>query len=298
MHSTHSTLSKAQSHSTFSGRTVLCADDSETVLRALEIRCQGLGFQVEKAKDGLQTLLRVAKGKLDLLILDLNLPDTSGFRVIERLTDPKFPPLPVIILTSQSDTESIQRCEDLGVLYVHKAENVWDELEKAIQRVFSEKREGEPTRVVPDDNLAERAHRILLVDDDPITLRWLTSVLQKQNFETIQATGGMKAFWLALRWLPDLIITDYNMDEGSGSYLLGRIKSTPATAHIPVVVFTASTLTEGQIYPIRRDLVGRGEATEFLAKSLTPEVLLETVRKHIDRRLASGRHAANATNAS
>ena len=260
------------------------------MLRALEVHCQGLGFQVEKAKDGLQTLLRVARGKLDLLILDLNLPDTSGFRVIERLTDPKFPPLPVIVLTSQSDSESIQRCEDLGVLYVHKAENVWAELEKAIQRVFSEKREEELTRAVPDDNPTERAHRILLVDDDPIALRWLTSVLQKQNFETIHATGGMPAFWLALRWLPDLIITDYNMDEGSGRYLLGRIKSTPATAHIPVVVFTATPLTQAQIHPIRRDLLGRGEATEFLSKSLTAEVLLETVRKNINRRVASGRH--------
>lgn len=90
----------------------------------------------------------------------------------------------------------------------------------------------------------------------------------------------MKAFWLALRWLPDLVITDYNMDEGNGRYLLGRLKSTPATAHIPVVVFTATAFTQGELHPIRRELLGSG-AAEFLPKSPSVEVLIATVRKHI-----------------
>lgn len=153
MHTTHSALSGAQLRSTFSGKTVLVADDSETMLLALETRCQGLGFRVEKTTHGLQTLLKVAKGNLDLLILDLNLPDTTGFKVIERLTDPKFPPLPVIILTAQTDADTIKRCEDLGVPYVHKGDNAWTELETAIHRVFLERGEDEqcqvPRRKIP-----------------------------------------------------------------------------------------------------------------------------------------------------
>src|SRR6476646_5897449 len=98
----------------FNGRTVLLADDDEAFLTALEVRCKELGFRVERAEDGLRTLLKVSKEKPDLLVLDLNLPDVDGFKVVERLTDPKFPPLPVIVLTACSDEIAIQRCKELG----------------------------------------------------------------------------------------------------------------------------------------------------------------------------------------
>lgn len=286
MQPTHSSMTRTQSDPILSGKTVLLADDSETVLRALGVRCRGLGLRVETATDGLRTLLKVAREKPDLLILDLNLPDASGFQVIERLTDPKFPPLPVIVLTGQSDDTSIQRCEDLGVLYVHKGENTWPELEKTILKVFLEK--GKPgSQVAVEERPARTAPRILLVDDDPVVLRSLSSALQKHNCEVIQATSGMQGFWLTLRSQPDVVITDYNMEQGNGHYLLSRIKSTPSVKHIPVVVFTAEALPEREAHPIRRDLLGRGQAAAFLTKPITAQALLDVVGKHIELKRAS-----------
>lgn len=279
---THHSFSATRAGPTLSGKTVLLADDSETVLRALEVRCRGLGLRVETATDGLRTLLKVAKEKPDLLILDLNLPDASGFQVVEQLTDPKFPPLPVIVLTGQSDETSIQRCEDLGVLYVHKGEDTWAELEKAIQKVFLEK--GEPgSQATPEESPVRAAPRVLLVDDDPVVLRSLSSALQKHNLEVIQATSGMQGFWLTLRSQPDVVITDYNMEQGNGPYLLSRIKSTPSVKHIPVIVFTAEALPEREAHPIRRDLLGRGQAAAFLTKPITAQALLDVVGKQVER---------------
>src|SRR3989337_1951033 len=134
-----------QPRSNLAGRTVLLADDDEAFLRALEVRCRHLGFRVERAGDGLRTLLKVNKEKPDLLILDLNLPDVDGFKVVERLTDPKFPPLPVIVLTGPSDQTSIQRCEELNVFYVQKGPNPGADLEPLIFDVFRSKlREPKP----------------------------------------------------------------------------------------------------------------------------------------------------------
>lgn len=81
----------SHARSSLAGKTVLIADDDPTLLHALDAHCCTLGLRVETASDGLRTLLAVTKGKPDLLILDLNLPDADGFRVVERLTDPKYP---------------------------------------------------------------------------------------------------------------------------------------------------------------------------------------------------------------
>lgn len=106
-------------------------------------------------------------------------------------------------------------------------------------------------------------------------------MLQKRKLDVIQATSGMQGFWLALRAQPDVVITDYNMDQGSGQYLLSCIKSTPSIAHIPVIVFTGESLNEREAHPIRRDLLGRGQAAAFLTKPITPDALLGALEKQI-----------------
>lgn len=266
-----------------SGKTVLIGDDDEALLRVLDARCRAMGLRVETATDGLRTLLKVTKEKPDLLILDLNLPDVDGFRVVERLNDPKFPPLPVIVLTSRSDPASIQRCEELGVLYVQKSAENWDELEATINKVFLEKSVREIEHA-GQETTVQRAPLILLVDDDPIMLKALALTLQKYQVEIVQAQNGMQGFWLTLRMQPDLVITDYNMDQGSGHYLLSRIKSTPSVQHIPVIVFTGKAINEGEEHAIRRDLRGRGQAVAFLTKGAGPAKLMEEVRRHVPLR--------------
>jgi CheY-like chemotaxis protein len=284
MQPSHSALSDRQhSRPTLTGKTILIADDDPTLLRALEARCRALGPKVETASDGLRTLLKVTKDKPDLLILDLNLPDVDGFRVVERLTDPKFPPLPVIALTGRSREASIQRCEELGVLFVHKDENMWNELESTIFKVFLEKSESEP---LPSTEQAPvvKTPRILIVDDDPVVLKSMTSTLQMYDLELIHAPNGMQGYWLTLRMQPDLVMTDYNMEQGSGHYLLSRIKSTPSVQHIPVVIFTAEAISDGEQHAIRRDLRGRGQAAAFIAKRMSPSALVNEIARFIPLR--------------
>jgi len=75
----------------------------------------------------------------------------------------------------------------------------------------------------------------------------IAPALGKYRLRVIEAPNGMQGFWLTLKEQPDVVVTDWNMEEGSGHYLLYRIKNTPATRHIPVIVYTA----EGFSYPQR-----------------------------------------------
>ena len=89
-----------------------------------------------------------------------------------------------------------------------------------------------------------------------------------------------RAFWLALKIKPDAIVTDYYMAGGDGHYLLSRIKSTPATKGIPVIVCTGKITDARDRAPVERELLGRGQAADFLTKPVSVEQLLNSLRRH------------------
>ena len=270
----------------FHGKSALIADDDPIVVHALADRCKSLGMRVDTCGDGLRALLAIAKKAPDILILDLHLPDVDGFRVVERLADPKFAPLPVVLLTASSDQTSIDRCEALGALYLHKGAGALDELEDLMRNVFQEG--GEEKAVNPAEASVPPRTRVLLVDDDPLVLRMLASGLQQHGLEVLTALNGMQGFWLVLKNHPDIVVTDYNMLEGSGHYLLSRIKSTPSTQRTPVIVFSARAMTDGQRSELQRDLRGRGNAAAFLIKPITPDSLAKEIARHVPKRSVNG----------
>jgi len=49
----------------------------------------------------------------------------------------------------------------------------------------------------------------------------------------------MQALWIAMKEMPDVVVTDYRMPEGSGEYLIGRLRAVPALKGVPVIVVTA-----------------------------------------------------------
>lgn len=261
----------------FPGKSVLIADDDPVLVRALSNRCKSLGMHVESCGDGLRALIAISKKPPDILILDLNLPDVDGLRVVERLADPKFAPLPVILLTASLDPAVLKRCEALGALYLHKGAEALDNLEALMRKIFA----GQTAGCAPAKTPTRSRIRVLLIDDDPLVLRMLASGLQERGFEVLTAANGMEGFWLALKNNPDIVVTDYNMPEGSGHYLLSRIKSTPSTQRTPVIVFSARAMTEGQRSAIQRDLRGRGNAAAFLVKPITPDALVKEIIRHV-----------------
>jgi len=258
----------------FEGKTVLVADDDPVIREYLSAQCKKIGLRVETAADGLRAILTASKVEPDLLILDLHLPDVEGFRVCERLTDPKFEPLPVVILTADSGEETKRRCEELGATYVQKGGRLWDELKPVMQHILAAADE------VVDKKVETARPKILLVDDDAVVLKELTSRLQKSGLDVVTASSGMQAFWLALKIKPDAVVTDYYMPGGDGHYLLSRIKSTPATMRIPVVVCSGKISNARDRAPVERQLRGRGEAADFLTKPVSVERLLDSLRRN------------------
>lgn len=99
-------------------RSVLIVDDNQTHQYSLGRHLEESGFLVLQARTGAEALEIARTQKLDAVLLDINLPDTNGFEVCERLnSDPETASLPIIFHSATHDTQVARaRAMDLGAV--------------------------------------------------------------------------------------------------------------------------------------------------------------------------------------
>ena len=119
--------------------------------------------------------------------------------------------------------------------------------------------------------MADRAVRILLVDDEPPIQTLLSYPLQKDGYEVITAADGRQALERFEEITPDLVVLDVMMPKMDGLEVARRLKADPATASIPILLLSA----KAQEVDVRA-----GSATgadDYLTKPFDPLDLLERV---------------------
>lgn len=121
------------------------------------------------------------------------------------------------------------------------------------------------------------AEKILIVDDDPETLRLVGLMLQRQGFQTLSAKNGAEGLWLADNEKPDLIVLDLMMPDVDGYQVAKKLKSDPATANITLLVFTAKSQAEDRIAGIEAG------ADDYLTKPVRPAELIAHIKALLSR---------------
>jgi two-component system chemotaxis response regulator CheY len=102
---------------------ILVVDDSATMRRMVMAALRGLGgVRFHEAQTGLEAIERLSVASMDLVLLDLNMPDMHGLEVLRFLRSHKaFESLPVVVLTTRGDDESRAAAEREGAtLYLTK----------------------------------------------------------------------------------------------------------------------------------------------------------------------------------
>src|SRR5258706_12523430 len=89
--------------------------------------------------------------------------------------------------------------------------------------------------------------KILVADDDLSALKMTTLILQRQGYEVVVARDGAEALELIAASPPDLIILDVMMPRISGYEVCQRLRADPTTADIPIIMFTAKSLTADKV---------------------------------------------------
>jgi CheY-like chemotaxis protein len=115
--------------------------------------------------------------------------------------------------------------------------------------------------------------RILIVDDDPVSLRLLHFTLKRNGYTPVSATDGAQAWRELMVARADLVITDRAMPTVDGLHLLRNMRASEAYASIPVIMLTASPLDTAQ-----PEAEAEGAAA-FLTKPVSSRELLATIER-------------------
>ena len=123
------------------------------------------------------------------------------------------------------------------------------------------------------------AEKILIVDDDVDTLRLVGLMLQRQGYEIIAASNGSQGLAKALEERPGLILLDVMMPDMDGYEVTRRLRKNPATANIPILMFTAKTQLDDKVTGFE---VG---ADDYLTKPTHPTELQAHVKALLARNI-------------
>jgi len=97
-------------------KTILICDDEKHMLRLLSFTLGKTGCLVESVSDGDQALARIARGGVDLLLIDVMMPGKDGFETVRELRSmPEGEKMPVIILTARGASTTREVAGQLGV---------------------------------------------------------------------------------------------------------------------------------------------------------------------------------------
>ena len=126
--------------------------------------------------------------------------------------------------------------------------------------------------------------RILVVDDEPDVVTYLTTLLQDNGYMTDSARDGNQAMDQVKQNKPDLITLDISMPEKSGIKFYRELRGDPELSSIPVVVVTAVTGYGGKPEEFQKFLETRKQIPPpdgFVAKPIEQDELLSIIKKHI-----------------
>jgi CheY-like chemotaxis protein len=259
---------------------MLIADDDPCVLRAVADRCAGMGFEVETATNGLQALIKASQGKPDILVIDVHMPELDGLSVCDYLTEIAKRSPHVMVVTGRPDPDITERCKGVDATCIQKGRHFWSEFDACLAGMFPQQAAAIGQSKNPYAEIEVRKYpRILLVDDDPHIKKFFFNRFGKLGAELLYAADGIRGFWMARHQEPSVIVADYLMPNGDAEYLLRRLRNTPQTSRIPVIVHTGRRLDEVVKQRLRRPIAGQPGAARILRKSIDTSELSEALRR-------------------
>lgn len=268
---------------------VLIASFDQAFTDSILPGCQALGLTVSKAPDDLRTRVSLLPewqdtGAPDLIILDAAIPLFDGWTICEQFCSSSTLALvPVIVVIDGADEAKIRQCEELGAHYVVRSADVWERIEPLVFELL-DLTGGTMGEVRTRTAVPTTGATVLCIDDDYLFTEVLNVRLSSRGLRVMRAFNGLHGYWRALRERPDLIITDYTMPEGYGSYLLRRLRDHSVTKEIPVIVLTGRDLagrpTETMDHTLERQLRNLG-AQCVLPKPVDWSALYAAMEHHV-----------------
>ncbi|MGA7209961.1 MAG: HAMP domain-containing protein [Pseudolabrys sp.] len=242
--------------------------------------------EIETAGTGRDALAALRRHPADCVVLDLRLPDMSGFEVLEQLSaDEALSEVPVVVFTgrelsAEEDARLHTMARSIVVKGVESPERLLDETALFLHRVVTdlpvEKQRMLERLTTSDEDLVSRT--VLLVDDDARNIFALSSVLERRGMRVLTATTGNEAIKL-IESNNDIaiVLMDIMMPEMDGYQTMEEIRKNANFRRLPIIALTAKAM-KGD----REKCLDAG-ASDYLAKPVNTEQLLSALRSWLHR---------------
>jgi CheY-like chemotaxis protein len=267
-------------------RRVLVVEDDLRQRDSIRQLLSSEGVEISDVATATEALERLKQTTFDCLVLDLSLPDLSGYEMLQRMAETdevSFPP--VIVYTGRSltrdeeqrlrrfsrsiiikDVRSPERLLDEVTLFLHQVES---KLPLERQRMLREARDRES---------AFEGRRILIVEDDVRNIFALSKVLEPRGAKVEIARNGREALEVlgrssvAAGTNVDLVLMDIMMPEMDGLTAMREIRKRPEWQKLPIIALTAKAMKDDQ------EKCLQAGANDYIAKPLDVDKLLSLVR--------------------
>ena len=243
-------------------------------------------IDVSVVATGEEALAAVTDSSFDCVVLDLRLPDMSGFDVLERLRDnPSVGDLPVVVFTGkelspEEDARLHSLARSVVVKGVESPERLLDETALFLHRIIGnlppEKQKMLDRLHRSDDALVGK--KVLVVDDDVRNIFALSSLLERRGMTVLSAGTGREAI-ATLEETPEIaiVLMDIMMPEMDGYETMQVIRQNTLFRRLPIIALTAKAM-KGD-----REKCLEAGASEYLAKPVNTEQLLSALRMWLHR---------------
>ena len=235
---------------------------------------------------GTEALQILRREPIDCVVLDLRLPDMTGFEVLEQIRDDEdLADIPVVVFTGrelspEEDAQLHTMARSVVVKGVESPERLLDETALFLHRVVADlppaKQDMLERLHSSDEDLIDRT--VLVVDDDARNIFALSSVLERRGMKVVTATTGREAIDI-VESTEDLamVLMDIMMPEMDGYQTMQVIRANPAFRRLPIVALTAKAM-KGD-----REKCLEAGASDYLAKPVNTEQLLSALRMWLHR---------------
>jgi CheY-like chemotaxis protein len=237
--------------------------------------------EIATATTGAEAMQKLLDRPFDCCVLDLRLPDMSGFELLAKVQgESALRDVPIVVFTGKDlSREEEQQLRTVAktvlVKDVQSPERLFDETALFLHRVVSTL--PEPKRHLLDrlhaSNDVLRGRKVLVVDDDARNIFALTTMLENQEMQVVSATNGRQAIEM-IRQQPDIavVLMDIMMPEMDGYETMRELRKDPELGSLPILALTAKAM-KGD-----RDKCLAAGASDYIAKPVNTVELLSLLR--------------------
>lgn len=245
---------------------ILIVDDDRIIREELEKELKRNFFETLLAPDGKTAQRILAREEIDILLLDVKLPDMNGLEILKSAKKENQVCEVIVITGFGTHDIAVQALKSGAIDYIEKPFDMND-LSTALGRAQES--------LAKKKNLSDNKNTLLVIDDDAETAKRLQKVFESNGYNALVAFSGKEGLKIIEKKKIDVLISDINMDDMDGNEVLRRAKE--LYQDIEGIMITGFKDQEMAIQSLRSG------AIDYITKPINIEELLFSIQKAVER---------------